>query len=482
MLDTKKNADTEPHTTPRSAITTAHPTDHLNRAVEQQWDRLAELLTLDDALSPAADDPGELRNDLTTEQDSNRCVAIDLSIVLLCGNDADTIGNCILKAFYALRRCAIRGEVIVVDCRSRDDSIEIAEELGARIVHADSDDPADGVRAALAVTRGEAIVFGPADDTFDYSRVHHLFNKLQSGYDAVQGCRLPVGGGRIRPGGMSWARRQGHQLIGNLLHRWWGLPVHDPFCPVWAVRRRIVSDGTVDRQLHAEALARSCAMFLHSRGATVAEVPITWETPHGPTRRYAAARTNHYRELLQALGTYLLMMPERTLLLPAALLLVASILSLAVAYCLPAGAVGASHVPLLFSLIGVASSVQLAGTGLLIRLTAADRGVIPRCPRMERAAEILSWNRTLQAALMAVLAGAWTCWQWNFEVGGPMASPAMPGVTLSSLLGWGMVLVGVQVASLSCLIRIMRWNTPTTKKNKSARKALKRSTPVHQSF
>jgi glycosyltransferase involved in cell wall biosynthesis len=127
-----------------------------------------------------------------------RLPGLELSVVMPCLNEAETLGACIRKATQALDESGIAGEIIVADNGSTDGSQQIAESLGARVVPV----PARGYGAALMggieAARGRYILMGDADDSYDFSELPKFVVKLREGYDLVQGCRLPGGTSRAR--------------------------------------------------------------------------------------------------------------------------------------------------------------------------------------------------------------------------------------------------------------------------------------------
>jgi glycosyltransferase involved in cell wall biosynthesis len=119
----------------------------------------------------------------------NSSPEIELSIVMPCLNEAETVGTCIRKALDSLRKDDIVGEVIIADNGSSDGSQKIAESLGARVVHV----PLRGYGAALfdgiAAARGRDTIMGDADDSYDFSNLTSFVESLREGYELVMGNR-----------------------------------------------------------------------------------------------------------------------------------------------------------------------------------------------------------------------------------------------------------------------------------------------------
>src|SRR5688572_2645474 len=159
--------------------------------------------------------------DIPVESRSAADDECELSIVMPCLNEADTIGACIQKAREAVAQAGITGEIIVADNGSTDDSIRIADRLGARIVHVPERGYGSALMGGIQAARGRFILMGDADDSYDFNEVPRFVSKLREGYDLVMGCRLSSGGGQVMPKAMPF------------LHRWWGNPMFSWLARVW---------------------------------------------------------------------------------------------------------------------------------------------------------------------------------------------------------------------------------------------------------
>ena len=108
--------------------------------------------------------------------------ALELSIVMPCLNEAETLGACIQKAFCALRENDIAGEVIVADNGSTDGCPEIAERHGARVIHVAEKGYGSALMGGIAAARGKFILMGDADDSYDFLEAPNFLKKLREGY------------------------------------------------------------------------------------------------------------------------------------------------------------------------------------------------------------------------------------------------------------------------------------------------------------
>ncbi|NIR48172.1 glycosyltransferase [candidate division KSB1 bacterium] len=139
--------------------------------------------------------------------------SVEVTVVIPCLNEEETIGRCIEKALRAFDRLNISGEVVVADNGSKDRSLDIAQNKGARVIHQPLKGYGNALRAGIEAAEGDFIIMGDADDSYDFSDIGKFVEKYRKGYELVMGCRLPCGGGTIMPGAMPW------------MHRWLGNPV-----------------------------------------------------------------------------------------------------------------------------------------------------------------------------------------------------------------------------------------------------------------
>src|SRR5262249_910468 len=146
---------------------------------------------------------------------------IEVSVVMPCLNEADTLATCIRKARTAMDAAGLRGEVVVADNGSVDGSQEIAVREGARLVPVRARGYGAALMGGIAAARGRFVVMGDADDSYDFTEVPNFVERLREGHDLVQGCRLESGGGRVLPGAMP------------TLHRWLGNPMFSSLAQRW---------------------------------------------------------------------------------------------------------------------------------------------------------------------------------------------------------------------------------------------------------
>ncbi len=166
---------------------------------------------------------------------------LELTILIPCLNEEDTIGKCINKAKTSMKKNKIKGEILIIDNGSTDNSIKISRRLGARVI-LETKHKGYGIalRKGIINAKGKYIIMGDADDSYDFSIINKFYKKLVNGYDFVQGCRFPSGGGRIKKNAMPFS----HQYFGNpffsyLLKFLFKIPFNDVYCGMRGFKKSI---------------------------------------------------------------------------------------------------------------------------------------------------------------------------------------------------------------------------------------------------
>ncbi len=118
---------------------------------------------------------------------------MELSIILPCLNEVECLGTCIKKAGEFLQSCSVNGEIIVADNGSTDGSQSIAIEMGVRLVKVETRGYGAALMGGIAAARGQFIIMGDADDSYDLTSLAPFLDKLREGYDLVMGNRFKGG-------------------------------------------------------------------------------------------------------------------------------------------------------------------------------------------------------------------------------------------------------------------------------------------------
>ncbi|MGB1925735.1 MAG: glycosyltransferase family 2 protein, partial [Rubripirellula sp.] len=154
----------------------------------------------------------------------------ELSIVMPCLDEEDTIGICIEKATRAMRESGIAGEVVVADNGSKDRSREIAISLGAKVIDVADRGYGAALMGGIREARGRYLLMGDCDDSYDFLEIPKFAVELRKGFDLVQGCRLPRGGGRVLPNAMPFLHRWfGNPFLSWLVRKMFRIPINDVY-------------------------------------------------------------------------------------------------------------------------------------------------------------------------------------------------------------------------------------------------------------
>ena len=199
-----------------------------------------------------------------------------LSVVIPCLNESETIAICIKKSIKQIKLLKIKGEVIVADNGSIDGSIEIAKKNGAKVINVKEKGYGAALRAGFSAAKGKYIIMGDGDDSYDFNFINKFYQKIETGYDLVQGCRFPSGGGVIEKGAMPIS----HRLVGNpfltkvsrFLHK---VPFNDMYCGMKMFRKSFLeklsffSTGMV--------FCMELVIKFHNHGSKSCELPIIFK-------------------------------------------------------------------------------------------------------------------------------------------------------------------------------------------------------------
>ncbi len=196
---------------------------------------------------------------------------VEVSVVMPCLNEATTLGKCIAKAKSALERLQLRGEIIVADNGSTDGSAQIAESMGARVVHVPVRGYGSALKGGIAAARGELIIMGDSDDSYDFGQIGAFVAKLKEGFDIVMGNRFAGG---ISPGAMPPLHKYfGNPVMTRLVQLFFKSPCRDVQCGLRAFRR----DTILRLGLRTTGLEFASEMIVKATlfGLRIGEVPTT---------------------------------------------------------------------------------------------------------------------------------------------------------------------------------------------------------------
>lgn len=375
---------------------------------------------------------------------------IELSVVMPCLNEADTIGVCVEKAMTALAKANIRGEVVIADNGSDDDSKAIAESLGARTIDVAERGYGAALMSGIEASHGKYVIMGDADDSYDFLEIPGFVDKLREGYDLVQGCRLPRGGGRVLPGAMPFLHRWfGNPVLSWLVRQMFRIPINDVYCGMRGFTRELYQR----LDLRSPGMEFATEMIIKSglHGASMSQVPITLH-PDGRQQHGPHLRT--FRDGWRTLRLFLVFSPKWTFFRPGLLLIAVAIFGylLAIPQIRVFGAALDVHTLLIASLAGLLGW-QCVLLAALARIFAGREGMMPANERLEQLTVERGLIFGLAAGMIGVVLIASVIFQWWQKDFGRLDYPVtmrlvVPGVTL--------VAVGFQTVMASLMAGVLK--------------------------
>lgn len=364
---------------------------------------------------------------------------IEVSVIMPCLNEADTLAACIEKAQRSLRDHRIAGEVIVADNGSTDGSQAIATSKGACVIPVPAKGYGSALMGGIEAARGTFIIMGDADDSYDFLELPKFVEKLRAGFDLVQGCRLPAGGGTIMLGAMPFLHRWWGNPMFSMMARWmFGVPVHDINCGMRGFRKDLYA--RLDQRCTGMEFAVEMIIKASLRGEKIAEVPVTL---HQDGRKAHKAHLKTFRDGWRTLRFYLMYSPRWLFLIPGAVLILLGLLGYAVAMpMLVIRGVTFDVHTLLFASLSILCGYQSILFAILTKSFAITEGLIPEDLRMDRFFQLVTLERGLIVGALSLLVGLGLLLvaveQWRATNFGPLnylrtMRWVIPGATLTAL-------------------------------------------------
>lgn len=328
--------------------------------------------------------------------------AVEVSLVIPCLNEADTLETCILKARRAFDENRINGEIVVADNGSADESVKIAERLGTRVVHILEKGYGNALMGGIEAARGEFVIMGDADDSYDFLETPKFVEKLREGYDLVMGCRLPGGGGRVMPKAMPFLHRWwGNPMFSWLAKIWFGSPFNDVHCGLRGFTKQFYE--RLNQRCTGMEFATEMTIKASLGDYNVAEIPITLY-PDG--RKSHAPHLKTFRDGWRHLRLYLVYTPRWLFLIPGIFLVLLGILGYIVA--LPRMRIGNITFDvhtLLFASLFILCGFQTILFAFLTKIFAIMEGLLPPDPKLDKFFDIINLEKSLIICAAMLLIG-----------------------------------------------------------------------------
>ena len=315
---------------------------------------------------------------------------VELSVVMPCLNERETVGVCVRKAIVTLREAGIPGEVIVADNGSTDGSVELAQAEGARVVNIEEKGYGNALKGGILASRGEYVLMADSDDSYDFSHAPRFVTQLRAGSDLVMGNRFRGG---ISEKAMPFLHRYlGNPVLTGVGRLFFKSPCGDFHCGMRGFRR----DSFLRMDIRSTGMEFASEMVVKATllRMKVSEVPTTLN----PDGRNRAPHLRTWRDGWRHLRFLLMYSPRWLFLYPGILLM---LVGLAGCVLLLPGrrvfhGVGFDVHTLLYAFVSVLLGFQLIAFATFTKVFAITEGLLPEDPRLNRIFRLV----TLEAGLV----------------------------------------------------------------------------------
>src|ERR1700682_4686157 len=374
---------------------------------------------------------------------------VDVSVVIPCLNEANSIGVCVEKALQAFRAAGLRGEVVVADNGSTDGSQEIAARLGARVIPVAQRGYGFALRAGIAAAHGTFIIMGDADDSYDFSEVPRFVEKWRQGFDVVMGNRFR---GEIKRGAMPWHHKYiGNPALSSVLNLFFHTGIGDSHCGMRGFTRAVYD--RMDLRSTGMEFASEFVIKAAQLGAKITEIPITlW-----PDKRGRPPHLRSFRDGWRHLRFMLLYAPNWLFVLPRAMFMFAGLAL--VFWLLPGPRAITPRITLdvhtlIFGVIFTLLGAQILSIGAFAKVFSyAERFDRSGTVSLKRVLKRVTLESGLLLGGILFLSGfagcAWVTWRWVTSGFGPLAE-------VRQVLFWAMWLfLGLQIIFASFFLSML---------------------------
>jgi glycosyltransferase involved in cell wall biosynthesis len=324
---------------------------------------------------------------------------VELTILMPCLNEAETVATCVRKAFGFLARTGIEGEVLVADNGSSDGSIEIAREAGARVVRIADKGYGNALMGGIGAACGRFVIMADADDSYDFSQLDAFVEGLRAGNKMVIGHRFRGG---IRPGAMPLLHRYlGNPVLSFAGRLFFSSGIGDFHCGLRGVDR----GSALELGLSAPGMEFASEMIVKATlaGWRIAEVP----TVLSPDGRSRAPHLRSWRDGWRHLRFLLMMSPRWLMLYPGACLIGVGVAAELVILRGPIviDGVGFDIHTMLYAAGATILGVQLVLFSLLARTIGVLKNHLPISPALARFLRFFTLERGILLGLSLGLIG-----------------------------------------------------------------------------
>jgi glycosyltransferase involved in cell wall biosynthesis len=378
---------------------------------------------------------------------------LELSIVLPCLNEAETLETCIVKAKGYLARSGVKGEVVIGDNGSTDGSQEIARRAGARVVDVPRRGYGAALMGAIEASRGKYVIMGDSDDSYDMGNLDAYVEKLRGGADLVMGDRFKGG---IKPGAMPFLHRYlGNPVLSFIGRLFFRSKVGDFHCGLRGFRQDIIS--VLGLQTTGMEFASEMVVKASLFGLKVEDVPTTL-SPDGRSR---PPHLRTWRDGWRHLRFLLIYSPRWLFLIPGLILMLAGLVIGGLIVHGPKTAFGATFDTntLLYAGAFVIVGFQSVIFALFTRLYAMQTGFLPQKKWLDDFSKKLTLEIGLIVGLVMMVIGlvgsVYAIRVWGRADFGPLSYPNSLRIVIPSVVA---IIIGFEIVMASFFLSVLSIN------------------------
>jgi glycosyltransferase involved in cell wall biosynthesis len=379
---------------------------------------------------------------------------IELSIVMPCLNEAETLAICITKANNWLKNNDVKGEVVIGDNGSTDGSQKIATDLGARVINVPTKGYGSALMGAIEASYGKYVIMGDSDDSYDFGNLTLFVQELRNGYDLVMGNRFRGG---VAKGAMPFLHRYlGNPVLSFIGRLFFGSKAKDFHCGLRGFRQDIVSVlnlRTTGMEFASEMVVKATIFNLK-----ITEVPTTL-SPDGRSR---PPHLRTWRDGWRHLRFLLIYSPRWLFLIPGVFLMLFGFILSILIIQKPFNIIG--NIQLDTNTLLYAGAFMIVGFqafifGIFTRAYAEQAGFLPQNDKLIRWLEIISLEKGLIIGLIIFFAGIFGTFYsltlWNEVHFGQLDYPSILRIVIPSVVA---IILGLQTILSSFFISVLNVN------------------------
>ncbi len=374
----------------------------------------------------------------------------ELSIVMPCLNEAETLGICIKKAQSFFKKYEVHGEVVVADNGSTDGSQAIAEKLNARVVPVPEKGYGSALRGGINAAYGKYIIMGDADDSYDFEALQPFLEKLREGNDLVMGNRFKGG---IKKGAMPFLHKYlGNPVLSFIGRLFFNIKIGDFHCGL----RGFSKEAFAKMNLNTTGMEFASEMIVKSKlnKLSIAEVPTILH----PDGRSRPPHLNTWRDGWRHLRFLLLYSPRWLFLYPAILMIIVGVVLSTVLIIQPinfAGIVFDVHT-LLYTASSVVVGFQFLAFYALTKIFAVENGLLPKSDRYDNLFKYFNLEKGLIAGFLILALGIYLSIDGLLAWKATSFSDLKPAETLRTIVpAVFTVMLGLQIVLFSFFFSIL---------------------------